>query len=116
MNFIVQILMYAAPVVYPTSLIPSPHTASLYALNPMVGVIEGFRSALLSTQHRALGPAGRRHGQRRRYRLHRPVVLPPAGKNLRRRGIEVPRRPVGKGRGEAIWDMKRHKTPHFTRW
>jgi lipopolysaccharide transport system permease protein len=40
--------MYAAPVVYPTSLIPAGWQW-LYALNPMVGVIEGFRSALLGT-------------------------------------------------------------------
>lgn len=47
-TFIVQLLMYAAPVVYPTSLIPEKYRL-IYALNPMVGVIEGFRSALLST-------------------------------------------------------------------
>jgi lipopolysaccharide transport system permease protein len=48
MSFGVQLLMYAAPVVYPTSLIPAQFRL-LYALNPMVGVIEGFRSALLDT-------------------------------------------------------------------
>lgn len=49
MTFVVQVLMYAAPVVYPTSLIPGPYQR-LYAINPMVGVIEGFRSALLGTR------------------------------------------------------------------
>jgi lipopolysaccharide transport system permease protein len=57
MNFVVQILMYAAPVVYPTTLIPTSYAIGgvtinprlLYALNPMVGVIEGFRAALLGT-------------------------------------------------------------------
>jgi lipopolysaccharide transport system permease protein len=48
MSFFVQLLMYAAPVVYPTSLVPQRFRL-LYALNPMVGVIEGFRSALLAT-------------------------------------------------------------------
>lgn len=48
MNFVVRLLMYAAPVVYPTSLVPERFRL-LYALNPMVGVIEGFRSALLGT-------------------------------------------------------------------
>ena len=48
MNFMVQLLMYAAPVVYPASLIPEKYRL-FYAINPMVGVIEGFRSALLST-------------------------------------------------------------------
>ena len=48
MSFLLQILMYAAPVAYPASLIPDQYRL-LYGLNPMVGVIEGFRSALLST-------------------------------------------------------------------
>lgn len=49
MTFVVQLAMYASPVVYPTSLIPERYRL-LYALNPMVGVIEGFRSGLLGTQ------------------------------------------------------------------
>jgi lipopolysaccharide transport system permease protein len=49
MNFGVQLLMYAAPVVYPASIIPA-RFRTLYALNPMVGVIEGFRASLLGTQ------------------------------------------------------------------
>lgn len=49
LNFAIQLLMYAAPVVYPTSLIPGP-LQLLYAVNPMVGVIEGFRAALLGTR------------------------------------------------------------------
>ena len=47
-NFVVQLLLYCAPVVYPASLIPERYQL-LYAVNPMVGVIEGFRSALLNT-------------------------------------------------------------------
>ena len=49
MKFAVQLLMYAAPVVYPTSLIPERYRL-LYGLNPMAGVIEGFRAALLGTR------------------------------------------------------------------
>jgi lipopolysaccharide transport system permease protein len=48
MSFTVQLLMYAAPVVYPTTSIPES-LQLWYAINPMVGVIEGFRSALLGT-------------------------------------------------------------------
>jgi lipopolysaccharide transport system permease protein len=48
MGFGVQLLMYAAPVVYPASLIPAEWQLA-YAVNPMVGVIEGFRAALLNT-------------------------------------------------------------------
>ena len=49
-QFLSQLLMYAAPVVWPVSLISEKfgETAILYySLYPMVGVIEGFRSALL---------------------------------------------------------------------
>ena len=49
MGFLVQILMYASPVVYPATLIPDEYRL-FYALNPMVGVIEAFRSGLLGSQ------------------------------------------------------------------
>jgi len=48
MNFMVQILMYAAPVVWPVSKLPHAYRI-WYGLYPMAGVIEGFRSALLGT-------------------------------------------------------------------
>lgn len=44
--FLVQFLMFATPVVYPASLLDQPWR-TLYGLNPMVGVVEGFRWALL---------------------------------------------------------------------
>lgn len=47
--FFVQIWMFASPVVYPVSLIPERWRA-LYSLNPVVGVVEGFRWSLLG-QH-----------------------------------------------------------------
>ncbi|SEP50643.1 lipopolysaccharide transport system permease protein [Rhodospirillales bacterium URHD0017] len=43
--FIIQIWMYASPVVYPLEIVPE-QWRWLYALNPMVGVIEGFRWAV----------------------------------------------------------------------
>jgi lipopolysaccharide transport system permease protein len=46
--FIAQFWMFATPVVYPASLIPG-RWRILYALNPMVGVVEGFRWALFGT-------------------------------------------------------------------
>lgn len=49
MSFAMQLFMYAAPVVYPASAIPSQYRF-VYGLNPMAGIIEGFRSALLGTQ------------------------------------------------------------------
>ena len=44
--FVIQIWMYLSPIVYPVSLVPE-HWRWLYGLNPMVGVIEGLRWALL---------------------------------------------------------------------
>jgi lipopolysaccharide transport system permease protein len=44
--FMVQLLMFASPVVYTSTLIPAQWHV-LYALNPMTGVIEGFRWALI---------------------------------------------------------------------
>jgi lipopolysaccharide transport system permease protein len=46
--FLTQIWMYATPVGYPSSLIPERFRA-LYGLNPMAGVVEAFRWALLGT-------------------------------------------------------------------
>ncbi len=47
--FITQFWLFVTPIAYPSSLLPEPwHT--LYGLNPMVGVVEGFRWALLGTK------------------------------------------------------------------
>lgn len=45
--FLVQVWMYASPIVYPIETIPEGIWRWLYSLNPMVGVIQGFRWALL---------------------------------------------------------------------
>ena len=47
--FVVQFWMFASPVTYPSSLVPERWQV-LYGLNPMTGVIEGFRWALLGTR------------------------------------------------------------------
>jgi lipopolysaccharide transport system permease protein len=49
LTFMVQLLMYLAPVVYPTSNVPE-RFQFWYSLNPMVGVIEGFRAVFLHHQ------------------------------------------------------------------
>jgi len=46
--FLVQIWLFGTPVAYPASLVPAPWRP-LYALNPVVGVVDGFRWALLGT-------------------------------------------------------------------
>lgn len=45
MPFLIQIWMYASPVAYPLSVVPE-RWKFLYSLNPMVGVLEGFRWSL----------------------------------------------------------------------
>jgi homopolymeric O-antigen transport system permease protein len=45
---LIQFGMFVSPVAYPSRIVPMPWL-QLYALNPMVGVIEGFRWALLGT-------------------------------------------------------------------
>jgi len=47
--FLVQAWMYLSPVVYPMSSVPARYRP-IYALNPMSGVIEGFRSVLLQSR------------------------------------------------------------------
>jgi len=45
--FIIQVWMYASPIVYSIDIVPDGIWRWLYGLNPMVGVIQGFRWALL---------------------------------------------------------------------
>jgi len=42
----VQLLMYATPIIYPISLVPD-RLLTLYLLNPMTGIIEGYRNILV---------------------------------------------------------------------
>lgn len=46
--FLVQTWFFVTPVIYPSTLVPEPWR-TWYGLNPMVGVVEGFRHALLAT-------------------------------------------------------------------
>jgi len=54
--FIVQFGLYVSPVAFPSEVVPAKWR-TLYALNPMVGVIDGFRWSLLGG-HTALSPTG----------------------------------------------------------
>lgn len=47
--FLVQAWMFATPIAYPSSLLSEPWR-TIYGLNPMVGVVEGFRWAVLGTK------------------------------------------------------------------
>ena len=46
--FVTQFWLFATPIAYPSSLLHEPWR-TIYGLNPMVGVVEGFRWALLRT-------------------------------------------------------------------
>lgn len=46
--FLIQAWLFLTPIVYPSSLIPEPWR-TLYGINPMASVVEGFRWALLGT-------------------------------------------------------------------
>jgi lipopolysaccharide transport system permease protein len=54
MPFLTQFWLFATPIAYPSSLLPQPWR-TFYGLNPMVGVVEGFRWALFHTET-AAGP------------------------------------------------------------
>jgi lipopolysaccharide transport system permease protein len=54
--FLTQIWMFATPIAYSSSLLPRPWR-DLYGLNPMVGVVEAFRWALLGKAGGLLGPS-----------------------------------------------------------
>jgi lipopolysaccharide transport system permease protein len=47
--FLTQFWMFATPIAYPASLLQEPWR-TVYGLNPMVGVVEGFRWAMLGTK------------------------------------------------------------------
>jgi lipopolysaccharide transport system permease protein len=46
---VVQLGLYVTPVVYPASLVPERFIL-IYSINPMVGVVEGFRAAILGSR------------------------------------------------------------------
>jgi lipopolysaccharide transport system permease protein len=48
MTYVIQLLMYSAPIVYSASSIPQNYRF-IYSFNPLVGVIEGYRACLLGT-------------------------------------------------------------------
>lgn len=48
LHYLIMLLMYSAPIVYSASTIPHEYRL-VYSINPIVGVIEGFRACLLGT-------------------------------------------------------------------
>lgn len=48
--FLTQFWLFATPIAYPSSLIQNETLRALYGINPMAGVVEGFRWALLGTE------------------------------------------------------------------
>jgi lipopolysaccharide transport system permease protein len=55
----IQIWMFASPIIYPLSMVPE-RFRGIYALNPMVGIIDGYRKVLIQgipPDYNALGAA-----------------------------------------------------------
>jgi len=48
--FLIQIGLYASPVVYPSTFVPERFQTAYGLINPMAGIIEGFRWAILGTR------------------------------------------------------------------
>jgi lipopolysaccharide transport system permease protein len=48
--FVVQFWLFATPIAYPTNLLHEPWR-TIFGINPMVGVVEGFRWALLGSEN-----------------------------------------------------------------
>lgn len=48
--FLIQLLLFASPVIYATSLVPARFHTAYMVLNPMAGIIEGYRWAILGTE------------------------------------------------------------------
>src|SRR5262249_51851225 len=46
---LIQLWMFASPVMYPSSIVPAKYQW-IYRLNPLTGILDGFRSSLLSRQ------------------------------------------------------------------
>ncbi len=49
LNYFIQLLMFSAPIVYSASTIPEQYRI-IYSINPIVGVVEGFRAMFLGTE------------------------------------------------------------------
>jgi lipopolysaccharide transport system permease protein len=47
--FIIQMLMFATPIIYPLALVP-PAYRWVAAINPLTGLIEAFRASVIATQ------------------------------------------------------------------
>ena len=52
--FIMQLWLYTTPIIYPISSVPEKWR-SLYIMNPMVGIIDGFRGVLVKAQTPDMG-------------------------------------------------------------
>lgn len=49
--FVVQLLFFLSPIAYPTSLLENDIARTIYGLNPMATVVDGFRWALVGTEY-----------------------------------------------------------------
>ena len=104
--FLVQMAMYSTPIVYSLGIVPEPWR-TVFALNPMVAAVEGFRSAVLGTGSLTAGTVALSSLSARSLLGERIVVLPRDGTMPGRHDINVhfktplPWRGEGRVRGET---------------
>ena len=85
--FIVQFGLFISPIAYTTADVPE-RWRLLYSLNPMVGIIDGFRWCILARPSAAGPPGGWRSASPSpARRCCSALVLPPHGAKLRRRDL-----------------------------
>ena len=84
--FLLQFWFFATPVVYSIESLERA-MATLYGLNPMVGVVEGFRWALLGTAPPELGMLAASAGAANLLPCRRRLLLPGVGETLCGRGL-----------------------------
>ena len=107
--FLVQFGLYISPVGFSSKIIPAQWRL-VYSLNPLVGVIDGFRWCILGRGERDL--LAEPLSQRRRHRLvplARPLYVPPHGKELCRSHLKhrraAPRQPAGRHDRDCMNDI-----------
>ena len=84
--FLIQFWLFVSPVAYSSTIIPDAWRP-LYALNPIAGVIDGFRWALLDDAPSPFPVSLHLRGERGNHADHRPLLLPARRGRVRRRRV-----------------------------
>ena len=114
--FAMQMWLFVTPIVYPSSAARASRWRTVSAINPMAGVVEGFRWAVLGAGNAPLGAD--RHLRRlgRAAARRRPRLLRPRRAQLRRRHLShEPRRDQARASASATARAQRRPTTRCAR-